>query len=281
MSVDRFDPAAPTPTPNPALKPEQPRASDIDQDEEERRRAGRGGGGINPANVTHSLNIRPDVVDGPAGLEVRTTIKSEDFLARQSGESDLAGAPREDRHEPSRESSGDRGPTAEANASRPPVDEFEADLAAAKGDAHDDESQREQATLRASEESAKRQNAERAARAGEDVPGDSASNEPDSFAADLRAARGHARENDPQREQATLRANEESAKHQNAERAARAGEGVPGEAASNEPDSFAADLRAAAKEAKREREGEGQEVALRDHVDTGQAPGTGGGRGIF
>ena len=223
MSVGRFDPVAPPPAPDPPLKPEQPRASDIEQDEEERRRAGRGGGGMNPADANHSLNIRPDVVDGPAGLEVRTTMKSEDYRAHTGTESELAGAPREERQEPSHERSPNQE-TTQVDASRFPVDEFEADLAAAEA---------------------------------------------------------RAREDDPEREQATQRANEESAKRQNAERAARVGEDVAGEAASSEPDSFAADLRAAEKAAKREREGEGQEVAFRDHADTGNAPGTGGGRGVF
>ena len=77
----------------PALKPEQPRATDIDKDEEERRRAGRSGGGdINPANASHSLNMRPDVTQGPAGLEVRTTMKSADYRANPDLKADLAEA---------------------------------------------------------------------------------------------------------------------------------------------------------------------------------------------
>jgi hypothetical protein len=52
---------------------------ELEQDEEERR-AGRGGG-ENPAFATHSFNIRPDVVDTPAGLAVQTTMKSADYRA--------------------------------------------------------------------------------------------------------------------------------------------------------------------------------------------------------
>src|SRR5271157_5307977 len=55
-------------------------ANELEQDEEERR-AGRGGGGQNPAFATHSFNIRPDVVDTPAGLAVQTTMKSADYRA--------------------------------------------------------------------------------------------------------------------------------------------------------------------------------------------------------
>jgi len=225
VQVDGNDPTArqQIPPTDSVSNSDASRASRDDADEEERRRVGRGGGGMNPANATHSLNIRPDVVAGPAGLEVRTTMKSEDFPARPYIESDLAGAPREERQEPSRERSAIEVTTTQDDASRSPVDEFEADLAAAEA---------------------------------------------------------YAREDDPEREQATLRANEESAKRQNAERAARAGEDAPGEA-SGEPDSFAADLRAAAKAAKREREGDGQEVNFRDHADTDHAVSAGGGRGIF
>jgi hypothetical protein len=226
VHVDSNDPTERqlTPPTDVASNSDASRASRDDADEEERRRVGRGGGGMNPANATHSLNIRPDVVDGPAGLEVRTTMKSEDFPARPYTESDLAGAPREEREEPPRERSALEDTTTQSDASRSPVDEFEADLAAAEASA---------------------------------------------------------REDDPEREQATQRANEESTKRRNAERAARVGEDVPGEAASSEPDSFVADLRAAAKAAKREREGEGQEAAFRDHDDTNRAVSTGGGRGVF
>ena len=198
-----------------------PHVSEIDEDEQ--RRAGRGGGGINPANATHSLNIRPDVGEGPAGLEVYTTMKSKDYPATseaETGVSEPGNSGREERKEPPPTDLAQNPETVDrSEPSQPFVDEFEADLAAALAHTRDDESQREQATLRASEENAKRQNTECAARAGEDVPG--------------------------------------------------------------EPDSFAADLRAAAKAAKLEREGEGQELTFRDQADTGQAADTGGGRGLF
>ena len=71
--------------------------------------------------------------------------------------------------------------------------------------------------------------------------------------------RQRAHDDDPQREQAYRQANEESTKRQDAERAARSGEDVPGEAASSATGSLAAELRAAKKAAKLEREGEGQE----------------------
>jgi len=202
-----------------------PHVAEIDEDEQ--RRAGRGGGGINPANATHSLNIRPDVGEGPAGLEVYTTMKSKDYPANGGAETDLMEAPtggREERREPPIEVVPNLDTATRSEPSPPLWDEFEADLAAAEA---------------------------------------------------------RWREVDPERDQATQRANEESTKRQDAERAARSGEDVPGQVASSEPDSFAADLRAAEKAAKLEREGEGQEVVFRDHADAGQEPSTGGGRGIF
>ena len=81
-----------------AMRAEAHRAEAVEADEEERRRAGRGGGG-NPANASHSLNIRPDVVEGPAGLEVRTAMKSADYRAEASLEADLAEAARDTREE--------------------------------------------------------------------------------------------------------------------------------------------------------------------------------------
>jgi hypothetical protein len=77
-----------------AMRAEAQKAEAVQADEEERRRAGRGGGGMNPADVNHSFNIRPDVVSGPAGLEVRTTMKSEDYRANPELEADLAEAER-------------------------------------------------------------------------------------------------------------------------------------------------------------------------------------------
>ncbi len=73
---------------------------------------------------------------------------------------------------------------------------------------------------------------------------------------------------------------EASTKRQEAERAARSGEDVPGQVASSEPDSFAADLRAAEKAAKLEREGEGEERAVIEH-DAGNITRGDGGRGMF
>jgi hypothetical protein len=86
------------------LNPDQQRRNDLEAADEERRRAGRGGGG-NPANASHSFNIRPDVVAGPAGLEVRTTMKSVDYRANPDLKAELAEAersPREDKQPPSR-----------------------------------------------------------------------------------------------------------------------------------------------------------------------------------
>jgi hypothetical protein len=227
MSADRPDPIAQPQPPSSDLssKPDQPRASDTEQDEEERRRAGRGGGG-NPGNASHSLNIRPDVVEGPAGLEVRTTMKSADYRAEASLEADLAEAARdtrEEHQEPSREQVAQRDTAAYDGAPPHPRDALEADLLAA----------------------------------------------------------ANADDGDPQHEQAYRQASEESTKRQDAERAARSGEDVPGEVASSATASLAADLRAAKMAAKLEREGEGQEEASRGQADTGQAASKSGGRGLF
>jgi hypothetical protein len=65
------------------LTPDQFRIPELDQ-EEERRRAGRGVGDMgNPADAHHALNIRPDVVASPAGLETITTMKSQHYDAAQ------------------------------------------------------------------------------------------------------------------------------------------------------------------------------------------------------
>jgi hypothetical protein len=82
---DRADPSASAQQPDP--HPEhaaQLAAPDPRDDEEERRRAGRSSGGEmgNPSLATHSLNIRPDVVRTPAGLEVVTAMKSVDYRAQ-------------------------------------------------------------------------------------------------------------------------------------------------------------------------------------------------------
>jgi hypothetical protein len=84
----------------------------------------------------------------------------------------------------------------------------------------------------------------------------------------------------PSSDQMLQRINEESAKRQDAERAARSGEDVPGDPASLATPSLAADLRAAEKAAKIEREAEGQELATQDH-GTGRMTVGGGGRGVF
>src|SRR3984893_18230404 len=152
MSADRSDPIAQPATPSSDLasKPDQPRASDAEQDEEERRRAGRGGGGINPANAGHSLNIRPDVVEGPAGLEVRTTMKSADHRAEAGLEADLAESARSTRQEcqePSREQVAPRDAVAHDDAPTHPRDALEADLLAA-ANARDEDPQHEQVAHR-------------------------------------------------------------------------------------------------------------------------------------
>jgi hypothetical protein len=85
---------------------------------------------------------------------------------------------------------------------------------------------------------------------------------------------------DAQRDQVTQRGNEESTKRQDAERAAGSGEDVPGVPVSSATPSLAADLRAAEKAAKSEREAEGRERSTQDHGEA-KAPGGGGGRGIF
>jgi hypothetical protein len=82
----------------PAATPDPQPRNDLGADDEERRRAGRGGGG-NPANASHSFNIRPDVVAGPSGLEVRTTMKSVDYPANPDLKAELAEAERSARED--------------------------------------------------------------------------------------------------------------------------------------------------------------------------------------
>ena len=269
MSTDRSEPIAQpaTPSSDPASEPDQPRASDPEQDEEERRRAGRGGGGSNPANAGHSLNIRPDVVEGPAGLEVRTTMKSANYRAEASLEADLAEAARdtrEEHQEPLREQVAHRDTAAHDGAPPHPRDALEADLLAAAS-ALNDGPQREQVAHRDTSPT------------HDDAP----PHPRDELDADLLAAAANADDGDPQHGQAYRQASEESTKRQDAERAARSGEDVPGEVASSATASLAADLRAAKMAAKLEREGEGQDEASRDQADTGQAASKGGGRGLF
>ena len=197
----------PTPLKDLAQNPEQSRSAASDEEEEERRRAGRGSGGINPANASHSFNIRPDVGEGPAGLETYTTMKSADYRANPDPETDVTdsnGSRRDDLNEPPHEAPRFRERATGDDASRSPPDEFEADLAAAVAGAHDP--QRDQSFRRASEESTKRQEAERAARSGEDLTGQVASSEPDSLVADLRAAEKAARlERESEGHESTLR----------------------------------------------------------------------------
>ena len=167
---------------------------DLDNEEEARRRAGRGGGAgftPNPAHATHSLNIRPDVVSGPAGLEVITTMKSADYRVQQPTPD---GAPVS--HEPpndakeltaeerqaamfaairgARES---KAGEARDEAGRTSDNSDKNAVAATGPSAASDEPdpravQQEEIIARASEESAKRQEAERAARSGEEPSGD-------------------------------------------------------------------------------------------------------------
>lgn len=210
-----------------AMRAAAHRAEAVEADEEERRRAGRGGGG-NPADASHSFNIRPDVVEGPAGLEVRTAMKSADYPANPDLKADLAEAERsarEERQEPLREQVAHRGDAATAHDDAPPRPK-------------------------------------------------------DGLEADLLGAAAHGLDDDAQHVQAVQRANNESTKRQDAERAARSGEDVPGEPASPATPSLADDLRAAEKAAKIERETEGRELATQDHNE-GRTPGGGGGRGIF
>jgi hypothetical protein len=211
MAENPFDPNGQPPTLPQDLtqNPERSQSVDRDEEEEERRRAGRGSGGINPANASHSFNIRPDLGEGPAGLEVYTTIKSADYRANPDPEADVTdsnGGARENHNEPPREPSQDRHTASGGDTSRSPIDEFEADLAAAVAGAHEDDAQRDQPFRRESEESTKRQEAERAARNGEDLTGQAGSSAPDSLAVDLHAAEKAARpERESEGHESTLR----------------------------------------------------------------------------
>ena len=207
----------PTPRQDSAQNPEPSRPIESDEDEEQRRRAGRGSGSINPANASHSFNIRPDVGEGPAGLEIYTTMKSADYRANPDPETDVTdsnGSRRDDLNEPPHEAPRFRERATGDDASRSPPDEFEADLAAAAAGAHDP--QRDQSFRRASEESTKRQEAERAARSGEDLTGQVASSEADLLVADLRAAEKAARlERESEGHEFTLREQTEGGRNTN------------------------------------------------------------------
>lgn len=157
------EPDAPAP---PASQP--PPAPEPLDDEEERRRAGRGGGGgLNPANAVHGLNIRPDVVESPAGLETVTTMKSAEYPARPASQPEPPEA-QPTRPEPSRD---DDDP-----------------LAAALAEARGGGPSHEEIVARQAEESTRGQEADRAAQAGESHGGEP-SNEEDPLAAALEEAR--------------------------------------------------------------------------------------------
>jgi len=200
MPDDDLIPAAQAqaPTSDLTLKSDQARAREIEQEEEERRRAGRGGGDINPANASHSLNIRPHVGEGPAGLEVYTTMKSADYRANPGLETNAA-EPARDGDEERRSQLSERtehpqnDDKGRGEISSTPADDFDADLAALRARARDDDPELEQVYRRAADESTKRQDLERAVRSGEDVSGDMMSGGPDSFAADLRGIKEAAR----------------------------------------------------------------------------------------
>jgi hypothetical protein len=192
LPVEPFDPnsGASATSIEPALKPVPSRASDIDQDEEERRRAGRGGGDINPANASHSLNIRPDVTQGPAGLEVRTTMKSAGYRANPGLEADLAEAERKARSEHPElfpEPVPHHDAVEHDDESPRSGERKEADPADA-AHMNDDDPRQAHAYQLARAESTKRQDVERAARSGEDVPGEAALSAASALAEDLRAA---------------------------------------------------------------------------------------------
>jgi hypothetical protein len=149
---------------DPILSPQPSRNMEPEEDEETRRR-GRGGGGDmpNPAHAQHALNIRPDVVHGPAGLEVITTMKSAHYDAESP-----AG-------EPQTVSEHLRGKLAEA--AHDEGHKASPDHDAAPGiQAYDpSEAERDPVARQAEEQSTRRQEAERLARSGETPTGDQAS----------------------------------------------------------------------------------------------------------
>lgn len=251
----------------PALKPEQPRASDTDKDEEERRRAGRSGGGdINPANASHSLNVRPDVTQGPAGLEVRTTMKSADYRANSSLEADLADAEGKARSE-NPELFPEPAPHHEAVrlGDEQPRSSLEADFA---------DAEREARTQRPE------QSSERAEDRDTIGHGDASPRRGERMEADPADA-AHMNEDDPQREHAYQLASAESTKRQDIERAARTGEAVPGEVASSAISPLADDLRAAEKAVEREHGNDGRESDVSERASLGKSVGRSAGPSIF
>jgi hypothetical protein len=64
-------PGDPAPAPAKVIEPE------------DEKKPGGGGDMPNPADAQHALNIRPDVVASPAGLETITTMKSQHYDAAQ------------------------------------------------------------------------------------------------------------------------------------------------------------------------------------------------------
>ena len=167
---------------------------DLDNEEEVRRRAGRGGGAggmPNPAHATHSFNIRPDVVSSPAGLEVITTMKSADYRVQQptpdgapvsreqpndakelTAEERQAAMFAEIRAERDGKAGTARGDSGQANDNSDRNAVMAPGLSAMLDEPDPRAVQQEEIIARASEESAKRQEAERAARSGEEPPGD-------------------------------------------------------------------------------------------------------------
>ena len=256
MPVEPFDSnSGASASVEPALKPEQPRASDIDQDEEERRRAGRGGGDINPANASHSLNMRPDVTQGPAGLEVRTTMKSADYRANSSLEADLAGAESKARSENPELFP---GPAPHHEAVRlgdePPRSSLEADLAEAERKARSENPELFPEPVPHHD----------AVEHGDESPRSGERKEADP------ADAAHMNDDDPRQAHAYQLASAESTKRQDVERAVRSGEDVPGEAALSATSSLAEDLRAAEKAVEGERESDGRGSDVGERASTGK-----------
>jgi hypothetical protein len=267
LPVEPFDSNSGAPTSvEPALKPEQPRASDIDQDEEERRRAGRSGSDINPANASHSLNMRPDVTQGPAGLEVRTTMKSADYRANSSLEADLADAERKARSEnPELFPEQAAHHQAVGHGDEPLPSSLEADLADAERKARTQHP--EQSSERVEDRDAIGQD-DAPPRPGEGKEADPAD-------------AAHTHEDDPERAHAYQLASAESTKRQDVERAARSGETVPGEVPSSATNSLAEDLRAAEKAVGREHDNDGRESDVGERASAGKSAGRSAGPSIF
>lgn len=268
MPVEPFDPnsGASATSIEPALKPVPSRASDIDQDEEERRRAGRGGGDINPANASHGLNIRPDVTQGPAGLEVRTTMKSAGYRANPGLEADLAEAERKARSEhpelfpepaPHHDTVG--------HGDEPPRSSLEADLAEAE---HKARSENPELFPEPAPHHDAVEHGDESRHSGEGKEADPAD-------------AAHMNDDDPRQAHAYQLASAESTKRQDVERAARSSEDVPGEAAFSETSSLAEDLRAADKAVEREREGDGRGSDVGERASTGKSVGKSTGPSIF